>query len=52
MIDAEHTYFQPAIDNTTTDLEKKFNKKHPVVFSTYQMYLKDSSKRLEIDKER
>jgi proline dehydrogenase len=52
MIDAEHTYFQPAIDKITTDLEKKFNKDYPVVFSTYQMYLKDSSKRLEIDVER
>jgi proline dehydrogenase len=48
MIDAEHTYFQPAIDNITTDLEKKYNKKYPVIFSTYQMYLKDASSRLKV----
>jgi proline dehydrogenase len=52
MIDAEHTYFQPAIDNITTDLIKKFNREYPVIFSTYQMYLKDSSQRLLIDAER
>ena len=52
MIDAEHTYFQPAIDNITTDLSKKYNRDYPVIFSTYQMYLKDSSHRLEMDMER
>ena len=52
MIDAEHTYFQPAIDNITTDLNKKYNRGYPVIFSTYQMYLKDSSRRLEMDIER
>jgi proline dehydrogenase len=52
MIDAEHTYFQPAIDNITTDLEKKYNRKYPVIFSTYQMYLKDASSRLKTDLER
>eukprot|EP00596_Hydrurales_sp_CCMP1899_P008579 CAMPEP_0119040800 /NCGR_PEP_ID=MMETSP1177-20130426/10833_1 /TAXON_ID=2985 /ORGANISM="Ochromonas sp, Strain CCMP1899" /LENGTH=359 /DNA_ID=CAMNT_0007006207 /DNA_START=815 /DNA_END=1894 /DNA_ORIENTATION=+ len=52
MIDAEHTYFQPAIDNITTDLERKYNKKYPVIFSTYQMYLKDASSRLKVDLER
>jgi proline dehydrogenase len=49
MIDAEHTYFQPAIDNITYNLSKKFNKKYPVVFGTYQMYLKDSKHRLFTD---
>lgn len=52
MIDAEHTYFQPAIDNITIDLSKKYNCDYPVIFSTYQMYLKDSSHRLEMDIER
>jgi proline dehydrogenase len=54
MIDAEHSYFQPAIDNITTELAKKYNKKDkiPVVFNTYQMYLKDSQQRLLTDMER
>jgi proline dehydrogenase len=52
MIDAEHTYFQPAIDIISTDLIKKYNRVYPVIFSTYQMYLKDSSSRLLIDLER
>ena len=54
MIDAEQTYFQPAIDNLTYSLSKQFNgtvdkTSHPVVFSTYQMYLKDTAKRLTED---
>ena len=52
MIDAEHTYFQPAIDNITVDLAKKYNNDYPVIFSTYQMYLKDSRQRLKTDIER
>jgi proline dehydrogenase len=52
MIDAEHSYFQPAIDNITTNLAKKFNRKYPVIFNTYQMYLKDSLSRLRLDMDR
>jgi len=49
MIDAEHTYFQPAIDYITRDLARNFNKDYPVIFGTYQMYLKDSRDRLFTD---
>lgn len=49
MIDAEHTYFQPAIDYITRDLARNFNKEYPVIFGTYQMYLKDSRDRLFTD---
>ena len=51
MIDAEHFKFQPAIDNITVTLAKKFNRgsNPPVIFSTYQMYLRDSRRRLETD---
>lgn len=53
MIDAEHTYFQPAIDNLTAGLMKTFNKSDfPVIFGTYQMYLTDSRSRLFTDIER
>jgi proline dehydrogenase len=54
MIDAEHTYFQPAIDNITNELSKKYNKSgtFPAIFSTYQMHLKDSYHRLITDMDR
>ena len=54
MIDAEQSYFQPAIDNLTTSLFKQFNtpNKDPVIFSTYQMYLKDTKNRLSVDLDR
>mmetsp|Transcript_614 Transcript_614/g.1066 ORF Transcript_614/g.1066 Transcript_614/m.1066 type:complete len:534 (+) Transcript_614:28-1629(+) len=54
MIDAEQSYFQPAIDNLTTTLFKQFNSVHkdPVIFSTYQMYLKDTKHRLDVDLDR
>lgn len=55
MIDAEHTYFQPAIDNITNELAKKFNTPQsatPVIFATYQMYLVDSYERLITDMDR
>lgn len=51
-IDAEHSYFQPAIDNLTVDLQKRYNVKYPAIYGTYQMYLKDSYNRLVTDLER
>ena len=50
MIDAEQTYFQPAIDYLTNELMEKYNDgPYPVIFGTYQMYLKDSMDRLQLD---
>ena len=49
MIDAEQTYFQPAIDSITLDLQRQFNHEHPTIFSTYQCYLMDSHSRLKFD---
>eukprot|EP01006_Ploeotia_vitrea_P051391 TRINITY_DN67553_c4_g1_i1.p1 TRINITY_DN67553_c4_g1~~TRINITY_DN67553_c4_g1_i1.p1 ORF type:complete len:540 (+),score=-18.26 TRINITY_DN67553_c4_g1_i1:105-1724(+) len=50
MIDAEQTYFQPAIDYLTHELMFEYNvNSYPVVFGTYQMYLKDSMDRLQLD---
>ena len=53
LIDAEQTYYQPAIDNLTISLMKTFNDKEktdaPIIFNTYQCYLKDSYDRVDID---
>jgi proline dehydrogenase len=46
MIDAEHSYFQPAIDNIANILMRKYNRDRTIIFSTYQMYLQDSHTRL------
>ncbi|RIA85018.1 FAD-linked oxidoreductase-like protein [Glomus cerebriforme] len=50
LMDAEQLYFQPAIDNIVIKLSREYNKPNnkngPIVFNTYQMYLKDSNERL------
>jgi len=52
MIDAEHTYFQPCIDQAVLRLQRKFNTEYPAVFGTYQCYLVDCASRLDTDLER
>jgi len=46
MVDAEHTFYQPAIDLLTLELQREFNWDAPLILSTYQCYLKDSRARL------
>ena len=39
MVDAEHSYFQPAIDHAVTELQRTYNRHKPTVLNTYQCYL-------------
>jgi proline dehydrogenase len=56
LVDAEQARFQPAIDNLVFDLQKKYNStetaKCPVIFNTYQCYLKETSQDVKTDVER
>ena len=46
LIDAEHSYFQPAIDYAALQLMRRFNGSGvPVVYNTYQCYRKDTKAR-------
>lgn len=46
-IDAEESWYQPAVDEVYLSAAKNYNQRKAVVFNTYQMYLKTSQKRLE-----
>lgn len=56
LIDAEHFKYQPAIDHLALELQRSVNDVDktnvPIVFQTYQCYLKDSFRRIQIDLER
>lgn len=56
LIDAEHRKYQPAIDGLVLELQRRYNAKdrtgRPVVFNTYQCYLKDAAERIAADLER
>ena len=56
LVDAEHQKYQPAIDNLVIELQKNFNAKdktnHPIIFNTYQCYLKETPSKVELDLKR
>ena len=56
LVDAGQVRFQPAIDNLVLDLQRTYNacsdQDFPIVYNTYQCYLKDAAERLRADVQR
>ncbi|KAM8866116.1 proline dehydrogenase 1, mitochondrial [Synchiropus picturatus] len=52
MVDAEQAYLQPAISRLTLEMQRMYNKRDkPVVFNTYQCYLKEAYDNVTMDLE-
>ena len=52
MVDAEESWIEEVIDDLVIDLMLKYNKQAPMVFITYQLYLKDALERMKANFER
>ncbi|XP_067106661.1 proline dehydrogenase 1, mitochondrial [Osmerus mordax] len=51
MVDAEQTYFQPAITRLTLEMQRIFNRDKPIIFNTFQCYLKEAYDNVSVDVE-
>lgn len=49
MVDAEQTYLQPAISRFAVEMQKIYNREKPVIFNTYQCYLKEAFDSVSLD---
>jgi proline dehydrogenase len=52
MVDAEQSYFQPAIAHTVVNMQRKYNRDFPVIFTTYQAYTRDAIPQIVDDLDR
>ena len=52
MIDAEHSFYQAAIDHVVRAMQRSYNTSSPIIYGTFQCYIRFARARLENDMER